>query len=170
VSLYGPCLELHVIIVWVPNCYTSYEYILPAPVVILNNGIFIAPDSTELLNQLGANFTDFFAAKNFNWTRLSGARVITIEGIPAGDYIDEIARTVSGTYLDHNVRVNSVVSSYRISAGSFSQRVGDLAGRLVLTKTSLNFLIITENSTVSEFVDVPFVATFLGRSFTDGPS
>jgi hypothetical protein len=170
VSSYGPCLELHVIIVWLPNCYTSYEYILPAPVVILNNGIFIAPDSTELLNQIGPDFTDFFAAKNFNWKRLSGARVITIEGLPAADYIDKIARTVSGAYLDFNVRVNSVVSSYRISDGSFSQRVGDLAGRVVLTKTSLNFLIIPANSTVSEFVDVPFVANFMGTSFTDGPS
>jgi hypothetical protein len=170
VSSYGPCLELHVIIVWLPNCYTSYEYILPAPVVILNNGIFIAPDSTELLNQIGPDFTDFFAAKNFNWKRLSGARVITIEGLPAADYIDKIARTVSGAYLDFNVRVNSVVSSYWIPNTTISQRVGDLAGPFFLTQTSLNFSLIPVNSNVPEFVDVPFVASLIGASFTDGRS
>ena len=107
-------MKLYAMIAWFPNCYNSYQNILPAPVVILDNGIFIAPDSVELLNQLGSNFTHFFVAKKFNWQRLAGARVLTIGGLPASDYIDKIARTVSGNYLDHNVRVNSVVSSYRI--------------------------------------------------------
>lgn len=171
-SFYGPYLELHVIIGYVPNCYTKYEYILPAPVVMFNDSIFIAPDSVEFLNQLGPDFTGFFAAKNFNWVRLAGARVITIEGVLAVDYIDEIARTVSGNYLDHNVRVNSVLSSYRIANGSFSRRLGDLAGRFVLTKTrkSLTFSLIPVNSTKAEFVDVPFVANYRGTPFTDGPS
>lgn len=155
---------------WFPNCYNTYQNILPAPVVILDNGISIAPDSVELLNQLGSEFTDFFAAKSFNRTRLAGARVITIGGLPASDYIDEIARTVSGNFLDHNVRVNSVVSSYQIVDTTFSQRVGDLAGALFLTQTSLNFLLTPVNSTVPESVDVPFVAAFAGASFTDGPS
>ena len=165
-----PCLKLFVIIGWFPNCYNTYQNILPAPVVILDNGIFIAPDSVEFLNQLGSDFTDFFAAKNFNWQCLAGAQVLTIGGLPASDYIDEIARTVSGNYLDHNVRVNSVVSSYRIVNTTFSQRVGDLAGPLFLTQTSLNFSLILVNSTVPEFVDVPFVAAFVGVNFTDARS
>jgi hypothetical protein len=155
---------------WFPNCYNTYQNILPAPVVILDNGIFITPDSVEFLNQLGSDFTDFFVAKNFNWRRLAGAQVLTIGGLPASDYVDEIARTVSGNFLDHNVRVNSVVSSYRIVNTSFSQRVGDLAGPLFLKQTSLNFLLIPVNSTVPESIDVPFVASFVGASFTDGPS
>jgi hypothetical protein len=160
-------LKLFFIIGWFPNCYNTYQNILPAPVVILDNGIFIAPDSDEFLNQLGSNFTDFFVAKNFNWQRLAGAQVLTIGGLPASDYIDKIARTVSGNYLDHNVRVNSVVSSYRIVNTTFSQRVGDLAGPLFLTQKSLNFSLIPVNSTVPEFVDVPFVAALVGASFTD---
>ena len=165
-----PCLKFFVIKGWFPNCYNTYQNILPAPVVILDNGIFIAPDSVEFLNQLGSDFTDFFAAKNFNWQCLAGAQVLTIGGLPASDYIDEIARTVSGNYLDHNVRVNSVVSSYRIVNTTFSQRVGDLAGPLFLTQTSLNFSLILVNSTVPEFVDVPFVAAFVGVNFTDARS
>ncbi|KAH9077631.1 hypothetical protein EDB83DRAFT_2514346 [Lactarius deliciosus] len=155
---------------WVPSCYNSYQNVLPAPVVILDKGIFIAPDSVELLNQLGSGFTAFFAAKKFNWQRLAGARVLTIGGLPASAYMSNIARTVSGNYLDHNVRVNSVVSSYRIVNTDFSQRVGDLAGQLFLTQTSLNFSLIPADSTTPEFVDVPFVADFIGRAFTDGQS
>jgi len=163
-------LKRHVIVGWFPDCHTSYQNILPAPVVILDNGVFIAPDSVEFLNQLGSNFTDFFAAKKFNWQRLAGAKVLTIGGLPAFDYIDKIARTVSGNYLDHNIRVNSVVSSYRILNTTFSQRVGDLAGPLFLTQTSLNFSLVPVNSTIPEPVDVPFVAFFIGAPFTDGRS
>ena len=158
------------IIGWFPNCYNSYQNVLPAPVVILDDGIFIVPDSVEFLNLLGSNFTDFFVAKKFNWERLAGARVLTIGGLPASDYIDEIARTVSGNYLDHNLRVNSVVSSYRIVDTNFSQRLGDLAGPLFLTQTSLEFSLIPVNATAPEVVDVPFVAYFLGTAFTDGQS
>ena len=162
--------ETHVTTGWFPNCYNAYQNILPAPVVILDNGIFIAPHSVEFLSQIGSNFTDFFAARNFNWQRLAGARVLTIGGLPASDYIDEIARTVSGGYLDHNVRVNSVVSSYRMPNTTISQRLGDLAGPLFLTQTSLNFSLILVNSTTPEFVDVPFVASLIGTPYTDGPS
>ncbi|KAH9048867.1 hypothetical protein EDB84DRAFT_1556539 [Lactarius hengduanensis] len=135
---------------WFPNCYISYQNLLPAPIVILDKGIFIAPDSVEFLNQLGPEFTAFFAAKKFNWQRLAGAKVLTIGGLPASAYIDNIASTVSSNYLDHNVRVNSVVSSYRIVDTDFSQRLGDLAGPLFLTQTSLKFSLIP--------------------AFTDGPS
>jgi hypothetical protein len=155
---------------WFPNCYNTYQNILPAPVVILDSGIFIAPHSVEFLSQIGSNFTDFFATKNFNWQRLAGARVLTIGGLPASDYIDEIARTVSGNFLDHNVRVNSVVSSYWIPNITISQRLGDLASSSFLTQTNLNFSLILANSTVPEFVEVPFAASFIGTSFTDGPS
>jgi hypothetical protein len=163
-------LETHAITGWFPNCYNIYQNILPAPVVILDNGIFIAPHSVEFLSQFGPNFTEFFAEKNFDWQHLAGARVLTIGGLPALDYIDEIARTVSGNFLDHNVRVNSVVSSYRIHNITISQRLGDLAGPLFLTQTSLNFSLIPISSTVPEFVDVPFVAGLIGTPFTDGPS
>ncbi|KAI9450194.1 hypothetical protein BJY52DRAFT_199868 [Lactarius psammicola] len=155
---------------WFPQCYNTYQNLLPAPVVILDDGIFIAPDAVELLDNLGPGFADFFAAKKFNWQRLAGATVLTIGGLPASDYIDKIASTVSGNYLSHNVRVNSVVSSYRISGNSFSRRFGDLAASSFLTQTSLTFSIIPVNSTSSETVEVPFVAAFVGNSFKGGKS
>lgn len=83
--------------------------------------------------------------------------VLTSGGLPTSDYIDKIARTISGNYLDHNVRVNSAVSSYRIVNTMFSQRVGDFAGPLFLTQKSLNFSVIPASSTIPELVDVPFV-------------
>ncbi|SRR6266404_761152 len=141
---------------------------LPAPVVMLDEGIFIAHDSAELFEQLGSDFTGYFDAKNFNWKRLAGAKVIAIEGQPASDYIDEIARDISIGYLDHNLRVNSVISSYQINNTTFSQRVGSLANRAVLTQTNMNFLLIPVNSAVPESVNVPFVSAFIGTSFTDG--
>ncbi|KAF8267502.1 hypothetical protein EI94DRAFT_1580944 [Lactarius quietus] len=159
---------------WYPQCYNTYQALLPAPVVILNDGaedgIFIVPDAVDLLNSFGSNFTDFFAAKQFNWERLAGARVHSIGGLSVSDYLDEVARNSSGNYLDHNVRLNSVVSSYLINDNQFSQCLGDLASSFFLTQTSLTFSITTVNSTSPETVEVPFVASFIGNSFTDGQS
>lgn len=155
---------------WYPYCYLSYNNVLPTPVVLLDNDVFIAPDSVKLLSQYGPSFTGFFEGKNFDWKRLAGAKVIQIGGLPALDYIDKIAKTVSGNYLDHNIRVNSVVSSYRIVGSNWSQRLGDLASELFPQQTSLEFVLIPKGSDAPETVDVPFVAAFLGGAFTDGPS
>ncbi|KAI0289964.1 hypothetical protein BC826DRAFT_1106720 [Russula brevipes] len=157
---------------WIPDCYNTYQNILPAPIVLLGEGVFIAPNSDVLFDQLGSGFADYYRAKGFDWKRLAGARVLRIGGYPARDYIHKIARTESGNFLDHNVRVNSVVSSYQISNASLSQRLGDLATSLVLRRTSLLFTLIPASSTTGlpEKVNVPFVAEFIGQSFDDGPS
>lgn len=148
--------------------------LLPAPVVILNDGqedgIFIAPDAFTFLSNFGSEFTDFFAAKGFNLSRLAGAKVLTIGGLSASDYIDEIARNCSGNYLDHGVRVNSVLSTYLLNDNQILQRFGDLAASNFLTQTSLTFSVTLVNSTSVETVEVPFVASFIGNSFTDGQS
>ena len=158
--------------VWIPYCYLSYNNILPAPIVILDEGVFITPDSVKLLDSIGPGFTSFFAEKGFDWKRLAGAKVIEINGTPVLDYIDIIARSISGTYLDHNVRVNSVVSSYRIVGSEWSQRLGDHASELFLKQTSLDFLLIPKDSAsgTPETVNVPFVAEFIGGNFADGAS
>jgi hypothetical protein len=106
----------------------------------------------------------------FDWKRLAGAKVMEIEGQAPYDYVDFIAKTVSGNYLDHGVRVNSVFSSYRISGTDFSQRLGDLAGPTDIKQTSLNMKLIPVNSTAVESVDIPFLANYLGLPFTDGSS
>jgi hypothetical protein len=157
---------------WFPSCYITYNNILPAPIVLLDTGVFIAPDSVELLDSIGPGFTDFLSEKGFDWKRLAGAEVIEIDGLPVLDYIDNIARTVSGNYLDHNIRVNSVVSSYRIVGSNWSQRLGDHASELFLKQTSLDILLVPKGSAsgASEMVNVPFVAEFLGYGFADGPS
>jgi hypothetical protein len=150
----------------------TFENILPAPIVILDTGVFIIPNSVELLGQYGDGFSDYLTAKCFDWERLAGAEVIEIGGLPVRQYIDKIASTVSGNFLDHNVRVNSVVSGYHISGSSLSQRLGDHASELFLKQTSLNFSLIPEGSTTGtpEQVNVPFVALFGGNGFSDGPS
>ena len=132
--------------------------------------MFIAPDSVQLLELLGTDFTDIFDNMGFDFRRLAGARVLDIGGMDAYAYADLIARTESGNYLDHGVRVNSVFSSYRMVADAYSQRFGDLAGPLVPTRDSLTMKLIPANSTKAETVEIPYLADFLGASFTDGPS
>jgi hypothetical protein len=157
---------------WFPNCYTTYQNMLPTPIVLLDEGVFIAPNTDVLFDQFGSDFADYFAAKGFDWKRLAGAKVLEIGGMPALDYIDQVARTQSGNFLDHNVRVNSVVSSYQMPNQTFSQRLGDLASSLVLRQTSLKFTLIPVNSPSGspECIDVPFVAAFSGATFVDGQS
>lgn len=97
---------------WFPTCYTSFQNILPAPIISIEvdgeQGIYVAPDSVEFISLLGDEYTDYFETINFDWKRLAGARVVSIGGQAPYDYVDEIAKTVSGNYLDHGIRVNSV--------------------------------------------------------------
>lgn len=157
-----------------PTCYNAFQNILPAPVISLDvNGVsnvYIAPDSVELINLLGTGFTSFFTQLGFDWQRLAGAKVLEIEGMDAYAYVDLIAKTVSGNYLDHGVRVNSVFTSYRISGTAFSQRIGDLAGPEDVTRTSLTFKLIPVGSTEVETVAVPYLASYGGSPFTDSAS
>jgi hypothetical protein len=152
----------------------AFQNVLPAPVVLLDAGVFIAPDSDVLFDQLGPDFANYFKEKGFDWKRLAGAKVLEIGGMPALDYIDQVAHTASGNFLDHNVRVNSVVSSYQMPNGSFSQSLGDLAFSPVLRPTSLSlkFTLIPVHSPSGspECIDVPFVTFFSGFPFLDAVS
>ncbi|KAF8153237.1 hypothetical protein B0H34DRAFT_97367 [Crassisporium funariophilum] len=147
-----------------PTCYTSFQNILPAPFISLEeNGVqnvFIAPDSVEFISLLGTGYTSFFDSINFNWKRLAGAKILQVEGMDPYAYVDLIASTVSGNYLDHGVRVNSVFTSYRISGTAFSQRLGDLAGPTNVVQTSLTVKLIAVNSTKVETVMIPFLADY----------
>ncbi|KAF4603214.1 hypothetical protein EYR38_003625 [Pleurotus pulmonarius] len=159
---------------WFPNCYTNFQNIIPTPLVSLEeNGvqsIFVAPDAVEFSNLIGTEFTGFFDSIGFDWKRLAGAKVVQIEDQDPYDYADFVAKTVSGNYLDHGVRVNSAFSSYRISGNAFSQRIGDMAGPTGSVQTSLKLKLIPVNSTRAETVSVPFLTNFLGSPFTDKAS
>jgi hypothetical protein len=150
----------------------TYHNILPAPIVLLDEGVFIDLNPGSLVDSLGPDFAGILVAKGLNWTRIAGAKVIEIDGLPVLQYIDKIARTVSGDYLDHNIRVNKVVSSYGISGTNITQLLGVHASEIFLKQTSLDFLLIPvgSNSEKAELVNVPFVAAFIGQNFTDGPS
>ncbi|KAJ7253056.1 hypothetical protein B0H12DRAFT_602616 [Mycena haematopus] len=156
---------------WFPNCYTSFQNLLPAPVVSLEvngvQGVYIVPDLVDFIPLLGTDYTDLIT---IDWQRLAGAKVISIEGQDPYAYVDFIAKTVSGNYLDHGVRVNSVFSSYRLSGADYSQRFGDLAGPTGVAQNSLTFELVTANSTKIETVTVPYIASFAGIDFTDQAS
>jgi hypothetical protein len=122
------------------------------------------------VTQIGPGFTDFFDSINFNWQRLAGAKVLSIAGQDPFDYVDHIASTVSGNFLDHGVRVNSVFTSYRISNFTLSQRLGDLAGPPLPDLDSLEMEVIVVGSTKPEKVTIPYLTEYLGESFKDGPS
>ncbi|KAJ7704365.1 hypothetical protein B0H17DRAFT_1039415 [Mycena rosella] len=156
---------------WFPDCYTSFQNLLPAPVVTLEvdgvQAVYITPDLVDLVELVGTNYTDLIT---IDWQRLAGAKVVEIEGQDPYAYVDFIAKTVSGNYLDHGVRVNSVFSSYRLSGDAYSQRFGDLAGPTGVAQTSLTFKLIIVNSTKVETVTVPYIASFIGTPFTDQAS
>jgi hypothetical protein len=137
-----------------------------------SEGLYVAFDSVEFLSQLGANFTGYFDSIQFDWKRLAGARILAINGQDPYSYVDYIAHTVSGNFLDHGVRVNSVFSSYRISPNILSQRLGDLAGPTWISQTSLTMTLVTISSATVETVTIPYLATFLGTNsnFTDSAS
>lgn len=96
------------------------------------------------------------------------AKVLEIAGLDAYDYVDHIASTYSGNFLDHNIRVNCVFSSYRIAAGGWSQRFGDHAGPVFSDLTDLTMQLIKVNSTKLETVKFPYRASYAGPgTFTD---
>ena len=164
-----------ILIVWLPTCYwAAYQNILPAPIVSIEvdgqENIYIAPDSVEMISQLGSGFSGYYDSIGFDWKRLAGALVLGIEGEDPYAYVDHIAKTVSGNYLDHGVRVNSVFTSYRISSNDFSQRFGDFAGPTGVAKTSVKISAIPTDSGNEETFDVPYYANLVGNNFTDSES
>ncbi|KAJ7672598.1 hypothetical protein DFH06DRAFT_96835 [Mycena polygramma] len=156
---------------WFPDCYTTFQNLLPAPIVALEvqgaEGIYIVPDLVDFVSLLGTDYTDLIT---IDWQRLAGAKVISIEGQDPYSYADLIAETISGNYLDRNVRFNSVVSSYRLSGAAYSQRFGDLAGPTGVAQNSLTFQLTTVNSTKIETVTIPYIASYAGANFTDQAS
>jgi hypothetical protein len=97
--------------------------------------------------------------------------VVTIEGQSPYNYIDRVATTQSGNYLDHGIRVNSVLTSYRVGANNrYSQKLGDLAGVTDVRRSTLTFTLIPANSTKVETVKIPYLANYLGLPFTDQAS
>ena len=159
------------VIVWYPNCYVAWEALLPTPVVSMSvggvEGVYIAPDAVDFISLVPRGFTSFYDSIGFDWRRLAGAQVLRIEGLDPYDYVDFVAETVTGNYLDHGVRVNSVFTSYRLVSSSFSQRFGDLASRVFNPIQNLTFQLIPINATQPETVTVPFLHVFTGTSFSD---
>ncbi|KAJ1304929.1 hypothetical protein OPQ81_006062 [Rhizoctonia solani] len=160
---------------WLPSCYwAAFQNIAPAPLIALeNNGsqdIYIAPNAAQFISLLGTNYTSYYDAKGFDWKKYAGAKVLTIDGVPAWLYVNGIATTYSGNYIDHNIRVNSVFTNYRISGGAWSQRLGDFAGPLFPDKDALTLSLTLPNSTKIEIVKFEYRAGYLGAPFTDGPS
>jgi hypothetical protein len=162
------------VVVWFPYCYVTWEALLPTPIVsILVDGVedvYIAPDVIEFISLIPRGFTSFYASIGFDWQRLAGALVLEIEGMDPFDYVDQIADMETGNYLDHGVRVNSVFTSYRLSGSSFSQRFGDLAGRVFNPIENLTFLLLPNGTAQPETVTIPFLDLYTGNDFSDRDS
>ena len=161
-------------IVWVPHCYMNWEAVCPTPIVSLFVGgrerVYIAPDAGDFVSLAPTGFTRYYDSIGFDWKRIAGAEVLQIEGMDPYDYVDLIADTVSGNYLDHGVRVNSVFTGYRLVGSSFSQRFGDFAGRSFSPIESLTLVLIPVGATQTETVTVPFLHVFMGNNFSDKDS
>ncbi|KAG9126864.1 hypothetical protein FRC07_001649 [Ceratobasidium sp. 392] len=164
-----------VLSVWLPACYWAvFQNIAPAPLIALekdgSQDIYIAPDAAEFINLLGTAYTSYYDAKGFNYKKYAGAKVLTIDGTTAWSYVNKVATTYSGNYIDHNIRVNSVFTNYRISSGAWSQRLGDFAGPIFPDKDSVTLTLIPANSTKVENVTIEYRASYLGAPFIDSPS
>lgn len=161
-------------IVWIPHCYINWEAVCPTPIVSLSVGgrerVYIAPDAGDFVSLAPNGFTKYYDSIGFDWKRLAGSEVLQIESMDPYDYVDLVADTVTGNYLDHGVRVNSVFTSYRLLGASFSQRFGDLAGRSFSPIENLTFVLIPVGETEPETVTVPFLHVFMGNSFSDADS
>ncbi|KAH7339972.1 hypothetical protein B0J17DRAFT_716957 [Rhizoctonia solani] len=161
---------------WLPACYwAAFQNIVPAPLIALDkNGsqdIYIAPNSVQFISLLGTNYTSYYDGKGFNWKKYAGAKVHTIDGVSAWKYVNGIATNYSGNYIDHNVRVNSVFTNYRVTEdGAWSQRLGDFGGPIFPDKDSLTLSLTAANSTKAETVKFEYRASYLGAPFTDGAS
>ena len=150
------------------------QNLLPAPIVNIEvngtQGIYIAPDLLEFIPLIGEAFTGYYDSIGFNWQRLAGAKVLQIEGQDPYDYVDFIAETEVGTYLDLGVRANAVFSSYTLSGADFQQLPGILAETTFSERNNLTFSLITVNSTQPENVTVPYLAFYNGAQITDAQS
>lgn len=161
---------------WLPNCYVTWEALLPTPMVSLSvNGtenLYVVPDAVEFMSLVPQGLISHYESIDFNWERLAGVQVLQIEGMDPYGYVDLVADTVTGNYLDHGVRVNSVFSGYRLSGSSFSQKFGDLAGRVFNPIQNLTFKYVPVGATQAEAetVTVPFLYVFTGSSFADRDS
>lgn len=148
--------------------------VLPAPIITIEangyEGVYIDFDSVNFFARFGKEFSDYFKALGFDWQRLAGAQVLEIDGQEAYSYVDYIANTVSGNFLDHGVRVNSVFTSYGISENVITQRLGDLAGPIFVSQTSVNMTLVLAGSQTSETIQIPYLAGFQGSAFSDSAS
>lgn len=153
------------------SCYTAYQNLIPAPLISLWNakkqehGVYIAPNSVELITLMGTGFTGYYDSIGFDWKRLAGAQVLAIEGVGPYDYVSRIADWQVGNYLDHNIRVNSVFTSYRIAGGGYSQRFGEIAGPVDVSTADLTFKLLFAGATEPEDVLIPYYANFIGVPF-----
>ncbi|KAJ3505956.1 hypothetical protein NLJ89_g7141 [Agrocybe chaxingu] len=159
---------------YIPNCYTVFQNVNPTPIIDLEingvQGIHIAPDVVAIVDEIGYWFKEYFESIEFDWQRLAGARLVEVEGMDPYAYVNHIATTVSGNHLDHGIRVNSVYTSYRVSGIGFTQRMGDFAQSLDITRTHLKVKLVLANSTEVEEVDIPFAAYYTGRNFDNRAS
>ena len=159
---------------WYPNCYMTFRNVLPTPVISLLEGgqqnIYVAPDAAMLVGSLGEQFTGFYDKLGFDWKRLAGAKVVEVEGKDAWHYIDDLATTQAGTYLDHGVRVNSLFTGYLVVNSTWSQVFGLFADRQFPDKDHLTMKVIPVGSAKAEKIRVPFFAAYLGDKFADKAS
>lgn len=134
--------------------------------------IHVVPDAVELVALLGPDYTSLLntLSPGFNLTRLAGARITSIEGQAPYDYVDKIASTEVGAFLDHGIRVNGALSYYRISGGQYSQRWGTLSGPSSVFRDSLKVTLIPVGETKPLALNIPYIASYAGSNFTDGPS
>ena len=144
---------------------------MPTPIISLlkdgEHNVYIAPNAAEFVGSFGEEFTRYYDDLGWAWKPLAGAKVLRIANKDAYKYIDELATTQAGNYLDHGVRVNSLFTGYHIAGSTWSQRIGLLASRPFPDQDILTMRVNPVNSTSEIDIKIPFYAAYLGAPFTD---
>lgn len=151
------------------SCYRSlFSTTHAIPIVSLSDSaesttpsIYIVPDVARFVNTTGFNL--IYADAGINVAGLAGAQVLSIEGKPAWDYIEQDKLPVTGVYLDKQQRLNSVFASYAADGGVWGRVPGRFTSTRDWTKNNLTMTVKTTAGQTQDLV-IPWVVRYASRS------
>lgn len=123
--------------------------------------IFVVPDVANFVSDAG--FTTLYSNAGIDVAGLAGAQVVSIEGKPAWDYLEQDKLPVTGVYTDRQQRLNSVFASYQSEGGRWSRIPGRFTSTRDWSKNNLTMTVQTAAGATREIV-IPWVVRWNGRS------
>ncbi|KAF9467967.1 hypothetical protein BDZ94DRAFT_1210518 [Collybia nuda] len=166
--------------VWINRCFVSSLFVnyLPIPLTLLtdakgNQDVHIAPEaftvaSAEFPDQIQVWQDSLPGSLKGNLQSLSGAKVLTINGLPPTFAIDDNAK-ITGSFQSLATRQNSFFSSYQIGAAGWTYIMGNFAQQALPLSDDVALIIQRVNNTAIEKITLPYRSRLgsTARAFTD---